>query len=725
MTYINSSSQSSSYSNRGLSGLVSGIDTEKMVSDMLSGTQTKIDKTSQDKQVLLWKQEMYRGIISSLNTFQSKFFSFGNEKTNLLSRSFYSTMNATVTGTSMTVVASSTATTAPITVDYVTRLATQSKITATETAMGSLKGTFSKDNLDNISNSRYLSVSVGEIEATILIKGTSESSIISNLNSELERNFGEDVISASVIDGTFVLKSVDSEQTIRILEDSGTTALEILGLTAGEEKAGEISGKFDEYQANDYLTITLDGISKNIEINLSAADIEEFASDLQQEINRAFGNSISVSVSDGVIEFTPTRTDYDEFGNPVVSTDKARQIILSGSNHIMDVFGMRSGQSNKIALGMELGEIDFQRPLIGKEDPETGEVGYGFTINGVEFSFSSKDTLSSVISKVNASDASVNITYSSLEDRFVMTSKEYGAGFNIEMQDSIGSNLLNSLFGDGYVYESGRNAVLSINGIETQRSSNTFSVDGVTVTLNETTDKAEIINVSRNTEQIVDGIIEFVDEYNKLVEELTGMIKAKPVYRDYPPLTSAQKKEMSEREIELWEEKAKEGLLSNDPTIYRLLERLRSTLYSRVPGSSYALYDLGIETSSLFRDNGKLVINDRAKLLKAIEADPESIYTLFTDGQNGIATSINNILNSTIKVSYGGSGSLVQLAGTAAFSGSSSLDRQIEQMENKLKELQKRYDAEKTRYWNQFNKMEELISTMNQQSSWLYSMFYN
>ena len=243
MTYINSSSQSSSYSNRGLSGLVSGIDTEKMVSDMLSGTQTKIDKTSQDKQVLLWKQEMYRGIISSLNTFQSKFFSFGNEKTNLLSRSFYSTMNATVTGTSMTVVASSTATTAPITVDYVTRLATQSKITATETAMGSLKGTFSKDNLDNISNSRYLSVSVGEIEATILIKGTSESSIISNLNSELERNFGEDVISASVIDGTFVLKSVDSEQTIRILEDSGTTALEILGLTAGEEKAGEISGK--------------------------------------------------------------------------------------------------------------------------------------------------------------------------------------------------------------------------------------------------------------------------------------------------------------------------------------------------------------------------------------------------------------------------------------------------------------------------------------------------
>ena len=255
---------------------------------------------------------------------------------------------------------------------------------------------------------------------------------------------------------------------------------------------------------------------------------------------------------------TRTRTDYDEFGNPV-STDKARQIIYPKQT-IMDV-QMRSGQSNKIALGMELGEIDFQRPLIGKEDPETGEVGYGFTINGVEFSFSSKDTLSSVISKVNASDAGVNITYSSLEDRFVMTSKEYGAGFNIEMQDSIGSNLLNSLFGDGYVYESGRNAVLSINGIETQRSSNTFSVDGVTVTLNETTDKAEIINVSRNTEQIVDGIIEFVDEYNKLVEELTGMIKAKPVYRDYPPLTSAQKKEMSEREIELWEEKAKGGIV--------------------------------------------------------------------------------------------------------------------------------------------------------------------
>ena len=210
---------------------------------------------------------------------------------------------------------------------------------------------------------------------------------------------------------------------------------------------------------------------------------------------------------------------------------------------------------------------------------------------------------------------------------------------------------------------------------------------------------------------------------HKLIDEFNDLISAKPTYKNYPPLTDAQKNEMSQQEIVLWEEKAKEGLLRNDSTIYDLLNDMRRALYNRVSDSAYALYDLGIETSGIYSDYGKLVITDKSKLQKAIESDPESIRALFNDEEKGIATSINNLINSSTRVSYASSGSLVKLAGTAAYTGKSSLDRQIELIEERLKRLQTQYNTEKTRYWNQFNRMEELIAIMYQQSSWLSSMF--
>ena len=91
-----SSSSSSSYvtgssSNKGFSGLVSGMDTESMVEAMLSGTQSKIDKQTGLKQQLEWKQEIYRSIITQINDFQTKFFGTSST-TGLLNQSFYNAM---------------------------------------------------------------------------------------------------------------------------------------------------------------------------------------------------------------------------------------------------------------------------------------------------------------------------------------------------------------------------------------------------------------------------------------------------------------------------------------------------------------------------------------------------------------------------------------------------------------------------------------------------------
>ena len=78
-----------------LSGLVSNMDTESLVTNLLAGTQSKIDKQSGLKQQLTWKQEMYRSIITEVNNFRDKYFSYTNNDTNLLGASLYKTMKGT------------------------------------------------------------------------------------------------------------------------------------------------------------------------------------------------------------------------------------------------------------------------------------------------------------------------------------------------------------------------------------------------------------------------------------------------------------------------------------------------------------------------------------------------------------------------------------------------------------------------------------------------------
>ena len=48
----------------------------------------------------------------------------------------------------------------------------------------------------------------------------------------------------------------------------------------------------------------------------------------------------------------------------------------------------------------------------------------------------------------------------------------------------------------------------------------------------------------------------FVEKYNEFVDKTQTLLTEKK-YRDFPPLTDAQREDLTDKEIELWEEKAK------------------------------------------------------------------------------------------------------------------------------------------------------------------------
>ena len=102
-----------------------------------------------------------------------------------------------------------------------------------------------------------------------------------------------------------------------------------------------------------------------------------------------------------------------------------------------------------------------------------------------------------------------------------------------------------------------------------------------------------------------------------------------------------------------------------------------------------------------------------------LETDPSGVMKLFTDKEEGLAVKLNDIINKTAKVSSGSPGTLVQIAGVKG--AATDKDNSIYD-QNKIAALKRTYEAEKTRYWKQFNTMEQLISQMNSQSSYLAQM---
>jgi flagellar hook-associated protein 2 len=274
-----------------------------------------------------------------------------------------------------------------------------------------------------------------------------------------------------------------------------------------------------------------------------------------------------------------------------------------------------------------------------------------------------------------------------------------------------------------------------INGTTLSISSNTFTFDGVQYTAKQVTSTAVNVNVKPDEDAVFDKIKNFVDEYNKLIDTLNKKI-SEPRYRDYKPLLDEEKEAMSEKQIELWEEKAKSGVLQRDPHLSKILSDMRLSLYSEVTGagidSNYnTLSEIGITVGDpnaslyTYQEKGKLYI-DEAKLRAAIRDNGTKVMDLFTKtttattdpakfNESGVAQRIYNQLNDVID-------QITDVAGYVGMSDTSeyfslgksmkSLTKEIDRWEDRLKEIE-------DRYWRQFTAMEKAISQANSQSAWL------
>lgn len=466
-----------------------------------------------------------------------------------------------------------------------------------------------------------------------------------------------------------------------------------------------------EYKLSDTAKIDATALENYAYSDLQAAKDKNSAS-LTDALNTAFkSENVSFSLNDGTLRAAKNGK----------AAEFTMQMIEGGTLGLA-----KASVSNKITSKTSLEDLGVAANADGK---------YVININGVDISVNADATVDALVSAVNKSDAGVTMSYSALSNSFTVEAKEMGGAGAIEIK---GTDLTKAMgltddSGEEVNFTLGQNAVIEIDGETIYLNDNTYTLEGTTFTINEDIELGTTFNVgiTKSYDDVKQTIKDFVADYNQLIEDVYEHIGNKPKTdssdNKYEPLTDAEKAEMSEEEIEKWEETAKIGVIYNDSTVTRIMSQMRSVLYNSVEledGSKIGLYSLGIKTSNDYKAHGKLEIDENA--LDAIfESDPEAVTALFTDAENGIMKQLDSVIDKAIKStgSAENRGSLVRKAGLENSStiADSSIFKEMERLTDRLSDLQDRYSAREEYWWSVFTNLESMMSDLNSQSSYMAS----
>lgn len=191
-----------------------------------------------------------------------------------------------------------------------------------------------------------------------------------------------------------------------------------------------------------------------------------------------------------------------------------------------------------------------------------------------------------------------------------------------------------------------QDAVIELNGVTYTSASNNITVNGLTITALQETNGEEIsITTSANAQGMYDTIKGFLKEYNELIKEMDTLYNAKSA-KGYEPLTDDEKEAMTDKQIEKWEQKIKDSILRRDDrlsTVMNTMTMAMSQSFTLSNGKTYSLASFGIKTQGYFAADenegymyhidgdadDEISSGNADKLLAAIQEDSDSVQEFF------------------------------------------------------------------------------------------------
>lgn len=284
----------------------------------------------------------------------------------------------------------------------------------------------------------------------------------------------------------------------------------------------------------------------------------------------------------------------------------------------------------------------------------------------------------------------------------------------------------NSTIPKGMALIEASDSKIILNGAELTSSSAVVSANGLDITLTglTKTDEPITFSVTNDTESVYNSIKSFLKEYNSVMKEMNTLYNADSA-KGYEPLTSEEKEAMSDDDVKLWEDKIKNSLLRSDSTLSSIMSSMRSAMMSTVEydGKTYALSSFGIMTSTGYTEGGLLHIYGDAddsvysakddKLKKALDEDPDAVIATLTGVFGKLRETMSQKMSAT---KY--SSSLTFYNDIKMKSDVKSYDDEIEDWEDRLAEME---DS----YYSKFTAMETALAKLQSQQSSMSSLFGN
>lgn len=678
-----------------IGGLASGMDIDQIVGDLMKAERIPLDKLFQKRTTFEWQRDSYRSINAKLKSFDTYLFDNFSLSSNFNKKTVESSNSNLVSATATGGASSN------LSIEGVSQLATAARQignTISTSTGGTATGATKMSELSGISGDTTISLKAIQSNGTLAkestnieIKATDTiDQVISKINNS---NAG---VSALFENGKLSITAKntgDIKGGAEVQVTGGNNVFSALGMTnstdlatGGTNAVFQVNGIATERSSN---TFTISGYNVTLKSTFNVKNtLEEQVARLEIAKDQAIQDVANAQTAkDAALNNQSLKqSEYDSAFNGLT---------LDQQTLYTDTVKDSSALKNTLA---NLSEEHFQefKNLTAIEDAD---------IDSLTITDEAKKMLKSLSAEERvALQGMSNGDFTALKDVAVKNVSLDIANLDVTRTTN-----------DLTAKEALRDQKIEEYNLAVQQNNNTSPDASVpTITLTASSD----INA------MVDKVKEFVEKYNELIGGMNTSLKEKK-YRDFPPLTDEQRKDMSEKEQELWDEKAKSGLLKSDSIVSGGLSEMRNAIYGRVGIEDNiidTLAEMGVTTSNSYSDGGKLVINEE-KLRKALTENPDQVVkTLTQSGEKATDSSedTRGIVQRLRDSMKGFTLNIEKKAGKASSTDQQyAIGKSLIDTNSRISNFQRRLEDIESRYWRQFTAMEQAISKANQQSAFL------
>lgn len=705
-----------------LSGMVSGMDTESLVSALVSSYKLKKDNLVKAQTKLSWKQEKWKTMNTSIYGFYSgklssaRFSTSYNLKTSTVSNDKYAKVSASTSAVSGTqrLKVKQLAATGYLTGGQITAT-DKSKVTGS-TKLSDIIGT--KDGSISVKTSSGIkSIDITEdMNVSQFVAKLKEA----GLNANFDDNNGRFFISAKE-------SGKDNDFSLTANDANGLNALKALGIyTVNDtDKA--------EYTRLAALTEGTDAYNTELEGMYTKITAKDTAKSYADKYNAA-KEKLDALVADDTWDHSYTLDEYvaklkTETPDLLNAYDKyKKEKVDSEGNTVKDSDGNVVYEYDTGAMEKDGVKEEYEAAVKKKASNESLIKVYDDNSKVIE---DTKDYVTigddgkavadasnaNVLQEVNDTNADRQAKAKALLDSKIAMAKT--AANDIDKTASSDTTKA--------VRITGQDSEIVLNGATFTNNTNNYSINGLTIqALNVTGTDEVTITTDTDVDGIYDMIKGFLKDYNDLVKSVDVAYNAASS-KGYEPLTSDEKDAMSDDEVKKWEEKIKDSLLRKDSTLGSVLDTMKNDMGMsfKVGDKSYSLSSFGISTLGYFsspeNETGVYHIDGNKddtytsantdKLKSMIASDPDTVITFFSQ----LASQLYKDLGSKMTASSTSSAYTIY--------NDKQMNIQYSEYNTKISEAEDKVTTWEDYYYRKFSAMESALAKMNAQSSSLTGLF--